>query len=87
MRLWDVATGMEVRRIAGVGAMVWSPDGKVLASSCEKTIHLWDIETGKELFRFEGHTGAISAVAFSPNGQMLASVAYDQTVRVWRMPK
>ena len=36
-----------------------------------------------ELRRFEGHTAAVDRLAVSPDGRMLATVAFDKTVRIW----
>src|SRR5713101_1723863 len=59
IRLWDVATGKEPRRMPeSATAIAWSPDGKTLASACfdesDNTIHLWDVATGKQVRRLEG---------------------------------
>jgi WD40 repeat protein len=88
IRLWDTATGKEVRRLQGhenqVNAVAFAPDGRTLASgSVDQTVRLWDVDTGKSLRRFVGHTFNVKAVAFSPDGKTLASAADDQTVRVW----
>ena len=54
VRLWDAATGKELRRLGGhmsvVTSVSWSRDGKTLASgSDDKSVRLWDPASGKEL--------------------------------------
>ena len=44
---------------------------------------IWDSATGKELFALKGHAGRVMSVAFSPDGQRLASGSRDQTVKIW----
>jgi RNA polymerase sigma factor (sigma-70 family) len=77
VRLWDVASGKEVR-ILGDSAIVrcvaLSPDGKHLASgSFNGSVSLWDVETGKQLASLNGTGGSVMAVAFSPDGRLLAA--------------
>ena len=90
-----------------------SPDGRTLATGHEavrvqqlrwddpanSVLRLWDVETGRELRRFVGHTGGLQAVDFSPDGTRLLSCsgaqflndAYhphpsrDNTLRVWEV--
>src|SRR5205823_798137 len=52
------------------------------SGSEDKTVRLWEVETGKELKRFEGHTGPVSAVVFTPNGKVLSG-GHDKTLRLW----
>ncbi|HYT92421.1 MAG TPA: WD40 repeat domain-containing protein, partial [Gemmataceae bacterium] len=47
------------------------------------TLRLWDVETGKELRRLEGHANAVLGVAFSPDGLKAVSTSFDGTARVW----
>jgi WD40 repeat protein len=91
--LWDPATGKQVRRLEGHIAKVhcvrFAPDGKTLVSGGEKenALRRWDVATGKELPRWrvpggdEGPVvdGRVSALAYSPDGKLLAS-AHDQGI-------
>ena len=75
-RLWDVTTGMELRRFAehtgGVNTVALSPDGhQVLTGSNDGTARLWDVRTAVELGSFRG-SGGVNAVAFSPDGRRIA---------------
>src|SRR5579871_1657664 len=72
-RLWETATGKEIRTFRGhtanVLSVAFSPDGRyVLTGSGDKTARLWETATGKERRRFQGHAGAMFSVTFSPDG-------------------
>ena len=61
---------------------------RLILSGCHDGIaRLWDFETGNEVYCFEGHTAKIErGVAFSPNGDLIATGANDKTVKIWRVP-
>ena len=47
------------------------------------SLQLWDPLTDELLIDFKGHSGNVSSVAFSPNGKILASGSWDDTIRLW----
>ena len=78
IRVWDVETGQEVRKLEGHKGIVWgvavSPDGRhVLSGGSDRTSILWDAESGNEIRRFRGHTDAVLCVAFLPGGRRAVS--------------
>ena len=71
---------------SSVSSVVFSPDGRTLASgSYDKTIRLWNVQTGTHLRTLIGHTDRIYSVVFSPDGRTLASGSYDKTIRLWNV--
>jgi WD40 repeat protein len=44
---------------------------------------MWDVETGKEIRRFEGHTDWVWDVSIARDGKRLLSASSDKTVRLW----
>src|SRR5262249_29974226 len=98
IRLWDVTTGKELRKLKCPSPLIgfsfspdglsFSPDGKVLASGVGPAVRLWDVTTGEELHHPKGvHTGHVSSVSFSPDGRTLATAATsgeaDDTFCLW----
>ncbi|XP_004509095.1 WD40 repeat-containing protein HOS15-like isoform X2 [Cicer arietinum] len=73
----------------------WSPTGPgtnnpnkklVLASaSFDSTVKLWDVELGKLIYSLNAHRHPVYSVAFSPNGEYIASGSLDKSLHIWSL--
>jgi len=74
IRLWDVQTWEVKQKLLGKRG-VFSPDSKIVASSVENFVALWDVNTGEKKLVLRGHNNpvVINSIAISPNGKMVAS--------------
>jgi WD40 repeat protein/serine/threonine protein kinase len=97
LRLYEAATGKELRRLTGhshwVFAVALSPDGRrALSGGADKMLRLWDVKSGKQLRSFAGHATSICFVAFAADGRYALSGGFDadrddRVIRLWDVEK
>ena len=68
-------------------AVIFSRNGKRIAWANKKdgTIHILDVDSGKEIRKLQGHKKQIEGLSFSPDGLRLVSASQDGTAIVWSL--
>jgi len=90
-KVWELPSGKKLSSLATEDATIYyvalAPDGRTLLTIGKKQVTLWDVTTRKEVRRFESPQGdfGIFALAFSPNGKVLASGCRNGPVRLWEV--
>lgn len=94
MIYWDLSGGEPkiARRFdehdGAVNAVAFLPDGKrALSAGDDAVLRLWDLESGKLLHAFKGHTAKIVDIDVSPDGKLAATASWDRSARLWDLEK
>jgi len=73
----------------GVQTLAFSPDGKKIvtsgageSTSGERSVRIWDVESGKELLRLKEHIYVVKSIVFSPDGKVIVTTDH-YTTRAW----
>jgi WD40 repeat protein len=90
VRLWDARTGKPVGALAtggtaGVSSLVFSPGGGTLAAVTDGSMRLWDMTSRQRLSDPVPLAVKVDAVAFSPDGQTLATAGDNGTALLWNL--
>ncbi|HEX4588815.1 MAG TPA: WD40 repeat domain-containing protein, partial [Gemmataceae bacterium] len=88
VRVWDIATGRELRTLIGhtgiVRGLTVLPDNRRAATAgWDGTVRLWDLDTGEELRQYPGHKGQVWWVECDAAGRRLLTAGQDGTIRLW----
>ena len=93
-RLWDAATGAELKVFSGhtgdVTALAFSPDSRfALSASQDNTARLWDLTTGTQVALFTTSTRearkGLTSVAFSPDGRIVLHGSKKTNAKLWEV--
>ena len=91
LKYFDVESGKLVKSINGEkyyfgDPVLFTPNGKFLLT-CDRNneILFMDINSGKVIRRFSGHTEAVKALSLSPDGKYFVSGGYDRKVKFWNL--
>ena len=100
LHIWEVASGRELRNLAGCSGIILSAmfsenNTEVIAGCSDGTAFLWDAIKGTELRRFESHSSNLSTVYFVKDTPLILTAdkeavnLWDKSTgeRIWRRPR
>jgi WD40 repeat protein len=101
VRLWDVTTQTQIGgpltgHTSAIYSLTFTPDGKTMASGsggpiyfksrADYSIILWDLSARSRRQEFFGHKSGVRSLAFTPDGEVLASGSADSSILLWNVP-
>jgi len=91
IRLWNATSGACIKEVPAnsqVSSIVWNEEYKELISGHGFSKHqltVWKYPSFATVTELTGHTGRVLKIVPSPSGEMVASAAADETIRMWQV--
>jgi WD40 repeat protein len=89
VKIWDLQSAALLKEIPRTNwTAQWSrfaPDGNLLVAGSDRSVTLWNVETGEEMRSYDGVTGAVTMITdlWMPNDNAVAAIASDGQVYLW----
>ena len=88
--LVDPKSGQPLHKLEGpnldlIYTLAFGPEGILLAAGSLEKTYLWNSSNGNLVRTFEGHTGYLRSVGFTPDGMSLLTAGMEGSLRLWRM--
>jgi WD40 repeat protein len=98
IHVWDLANKQRILSLKwddqGLSCVAMSPQGKYVGVGTGRRqighrgrALVWDVQSGRLVFSTQSHTGAVLALAFSPDETTVVTASEDRTVKVWELDK
>ncbi len=58
-------------------------NNKIVSSSRDNTINIWDLDTPNNIKTLLGHTFTVASVCFSSDNKIIVSGSWDKTIKIW----
>lgn len=88
LKLWDIATGREIRTFSGYDRVLISPDGRYVLTGYDgdrTLLKLLEVSTGKEIRTFSIPISSNESVVISPNGKYALSYSEETSLQLWEI--
>lgn len=86
LRVWDLESGTCLAALeakSSISCVNITADGKRAVLGSGDSLQLWDIESGRRVGDFQGHTASLLSVSITPDGMKALTGSSDKTVRLW----
>jgi WD40 repeat protein len=86
VRLFDTVSGKQIRTITGpseLGTLAFGPDGLLAGGGIQGRVWLWNSASGRKLRALRGGDTGVAALAFSPDGTVVAAANLSGAVSLW----